>query len=87
MYHIYLTVARCDQPKGLSRIIPFWPLKRLDFFFFFLCLFVFETERDRAQVGRGQRERETESEAGSRLPAVLREPDLGFELTNHEILT
>ena len=37
----------------------------------------------------GQREREgdTESEVGSRLRAVSIEPDLGLELTSHEIMT
>ena len=35
----------------------------------------------------GGRERGTESEAGSRLRAVSTEPDVGLELTNHEIMT
>ena len=42
-----------------------------------------ETE---CEQGRG-REKETEHEAGSRLRAVSTEPDVGLELTNHEIMT
>ena len=34
-----------------------------------------------------EREGDTGSEAGSRLPAVSTEPDTGFELTGHEIMT
>ena len=37
--------------------------------------------------GRTEREMDTESEAGSRLPAVSTEPDVGFELTTREIVT
>ena len=38
--------------------------------------------------GRGtERVGDTESEAGSRLPAVSTEPDMGLELTNYEIMT
>ena len=38
--------------------------------------------------GRGrEREGHTESEAGSSLWAVSTEPDMGFELTNREIMT
>ena len=40
------------------------------------------------EPGRGtEREGDTESEAGSRLPAVSTEPDVGLELTNREIVT
>ena len=50
-----------------------------------------ERERERActQVGEGQREKggDTESEAGSRLWAVGQEPDVGLELSKHEIMT
>ena len=35
----------------------------------------------------GEREEDTESEAGSRLPAVSTEPDVGLEPTNCEIMT
>ena len=37
--------------------------------------------------GEGQREGDTESDAGSRLGAVGTEPDVGFELVNHKIVT
>ena len=38
--------------------------------------------------GRGaEREGDTESEKGSRLQAVSTDPDLGPELTDHEIMT
>ena len=37
--------------------------------------------------GGAEREGDTESEAGSRLRAVSTEPDVGLELTNHEIMT
>ena len=42
-------------------------------------MFIFES------VGAGQRERETEDLQG--LCADNREPDAGFELVNHEIMT
>ena len=37
--------------------------------------------------GWSERQGDTESEAGSRLREVSTEPDVGFELTNHEIMT
>ena len=37
--------------------------------------------------GGAVREGETESEAGSRLQAVITEPDGGLQLTNCEIMT
>ena len=37
--------------------------------------------------GGAEREGDTESEAGPRLWAVSTEPDVGFELTNCEIMT
>ena len=44
-----------------------------------------ETEHEQ---GRGrEREGDTESEAGSRLWAISPEPNVGLELTDHEILT
>ena len=54
-------------------------------------MFNFERDRDRekthaCQWGRG-RDGDTESEAGSRLGAVSTEPDVGLELTNHELMT
>ena len=52
-------------------------------------MFVFERERERLSMSRGGAEREghTESKAGSRLPAVNTEPDMGLEITNREIMT
>ena len=35
----------------------------------------------------GAQRGDAESEAGSRLPAVSTEPDMGLELTNREIMT
>ena len=62
--------------------------------FIFKCLFYFilflrERETDRQSMNRGGAEREgdTESEAGSRLPAVSTEPNVGLEPTNSEIMT
>ena len=37
--------------------------------------------------GGAEREGDTESEAGSRLQAVSTEPEVGLELTDHEIMT
>ena len=37
--------------------------------------------------GGTEREGDAESEAGSRLQAVGTEPDVGLELTSHEIMT
>ena len=37
--------------------------------------------------GRAEREGDTKCEAGSRLRAVSTEPDVGLELTSHEIVT
>ena len=34
-----------------------------------------------------EREGDTESETGSRLQAISPEPDVGLELTDHEIVT
>ena len=58
-------------------------------------MFIFETERQSMSRGGTERERETErelkgdteSKAGSRLRAISPEPDAGFELTDHEIVT
>ena len=38
-------------------------------------------------MGRAEREGDLESEAGSRLGAVHTEPNMGFRLTNLEIMT
>ena len=37
--------------------------------------------------GGVDRREDTESEVGSRLRAVSKEPDVGLELMNHEIMT
>ena len=37
--------------------------------------------------GGAEREGNTESKAGSRLPAVSTEPDVGLELSDNEIMT
>ena len=46
-------------------------------------------ERERQSASRRGAERggDTESEVGSRLEAVSKEPDVGLELTNCEIMT
>ena len=36
---------------------------------------------------QGGAERDTESETGSRLRAVSADPNVGLELTNHEVMT
>ena len=38
-------------------------------------------------MSRGGAEREGDTETGSRLRAVITEPDTGLELTSHEIMT
>ena len=55
-------------------------------------MFIFEKrerERESVRVSRGGAEREghTESETVSRLQADSPEPNVGLELTNHEITT
>ena len=37
--------------------------------------------------GEAEGEGDTESETGSRLQAVITEPDMGLEPTNHKIMT
>ena len=46
-------------------------------------------DREKQSTSSEDREREgdTESEAGPRPGAVSTEPHVGFELTNHEIMT
>ena len=55
---------------------------------FFKHLFVFESTRERQSASRGEAERDEDLEpkAGSRLQAVITEPDAGLELTNREIM-
>ena len=43
--------------------------------------------RQSASRGGAERQGDTESEAGPRLRAVSTEPDVGLELTNHDIMT
>ena len=60
-------------------------------------MFIFERERERdrqtdrhtqsASGGGVEKEGDTESKVGSRLPAGHTEPNAGFELTTHEIMT
>ena len=44
-------------------------------------------ERQSASGGGAESDGDTESEAGSRLPAVSTEPDVGLQLTNREMVT
>ena len=44
-------------------------------------------ERESTSRGKAETEGDTESKAGSRLQAVSTAPDVGLELTNHEIMT
>ena len=46
-----------------------------------------QRQRQSVSGGGAEREGDTVSEAGSRLPAVNTEPDLGFEPTDREIMT
>ena len=48
-------------------------------------MFIFE--RESTSGGGAERDRDTESNAGSRLQAVNTESGMGFEPTNHEIMT
>ena len=50
-------------------------------------MLIFEEKKDSMNVGGAEREGDTESEADSRLRAVSTEPDVGLELTHHEIMT
>ena len=63
------------------------------FIYLFIYLFIFDAylflrERERqSMIGGGvERVRGTDSEAGSRLPVVSTEPDVGLELTDYEIM-
>ena len=48
-------------------------------------MFIFE--RESVSGGRAEREGDTESEAGTRLQAIIPEPNVGLELMNHEVMT
>ena len=50
-------------------------------------MFIYFWERVSVSEGGAEREGDTESEAGSRLWAVITEPDMGLELGNREITT
>ena len=50
-------------------------------------LFERETERETMSGIGAEREGDTESKAGSRLRAVITEPNAGLKLTNREIVT
>ena len=52
-----------------------------------MFLFIFEIERQSENGGGAEGEGDIEYEAGSRLRAVSTEPEVGLELTNHEIIT
>ena len=52
-----------------------------------MLIYFWANARDRVQAAEGQTEGDTESEAGSRLPAVSAEPDVGLKLMNREIMT
>ena len=56
---------------------------------FFFNVYLFLRERERQNVSRGGTETEgdTEFEAGSSLQAVSAEPNAGFKLTKHKIMT
>ena len=60
--------------------------KDSSFKIFNVYLFLKERETE-CEQGRGRREGDTESEAVSRLWAVSPEPDVGLELTDHEMMT
>ena len=56
-------------------------------FFFLMFVYFWERERERTSEGGAERKGDTESKAGSRPWAVSTEPDMGLEITNHEIMT
>ena len=51
-----------------------------------MLIYLFLREREH-KLGGAEGEGDTESEAGSRLQAISPEPDVGFELTDREIVT
>ena len=50
-------------------------------------MFIYFGETERQSGGGAEREGAAESEAGSRLCAVITEPDAGLEPTDREIMT
>ena len=61
----------------------------LIFIYFIFLTFIYFWDRERQSMNGGGAERvgDTESEAGSRLRAVITEPDVGLKLTDREIMT
>ena len=71
-----------------SNIINWWVVICVVWFCFLYIIFnLFIFERQSTSGGGAEREWDTESEADSRIWAVTREPDVGLELTNREIMT
>ena len=65
-----------------------WSNRNPILFLSFLMSFCFwEKKTQRGSRGGTEREGDTESKAGSRLRAVITEPDVGLELTNCETRT
>ena len=54
-----------------------------NFLFFNVYLFIFETETE----SWGEIERQTETDNTKQVPHASRQPDVGLESTNHEIMT
>ena len=52
-----------------------------------MCIYFWDRERQSVNGGGSEREGDTESEAGSRLWAVITEPNAGLELTDGKIMT
>ena len=52
-----------------------------------MFIYFWDRETHSMNGGGSEREGDTESKAGSKLWAVSTEPDVGFELVNHEIMT
>ena len=55
--------------------------------FFLMFIYFWGKERQSVSWGGAEREGDTDSEAGTRLWAVGTDPNVGLELTNHEIVT
>ena len=55
--------------------------------FFNVYLFFWERERQSTSRGGAEREKEGRHRIRSRLQALSTEPDVGFELMNHEFVT
>ena len=55
--------------------------------FFLMFIYFWDRERQRMNGGGSESEGDTELETGSRLWAVITEPDAGLELTERDIMT